>query len=48
MSLLILFSVRASTSMAAEGVPIYGNVVLVVAIGTELSQGEDSLSGSCD
>ncbi|WP_352953912.1 hypothetical protein [Mesorhizobium sp. M1322] len=40
MSLLILFSVRASTSMAAEGVQIFGNVLLVVAIGTEVSQGE--------
>jgi hypothetical protein len=34
--------------MAAEGVQIFGNVLLAVAIGTELSQGEDSLSGSCD
>lgn len=34
--------------MATEGVPIYGNVLSVVAIGTELPQGEDSLSSARD
>jgi hypothetical protein len=39
---------NAHISGKPEGVPIYGNILSVVAIGAELSQGEDSLSSACD